>query len=218
MYSLKLYFDILAPNAKMDYIDSQHSICYVLKGSAVINGETVAEDGCLYCQDYVDAAACAQGAVIWRWELERTAKFANVGKGEGVDSILKMARPVGMFKLVPTSRWMFRLDCIYNCEGCTGLHSHPGSGIHAMVSGHMKVESNVGETSDNNGCGAVWYEEGAYPVVSTVEEGSVAQFMRCMVMPAEYMTCTSESPNWIEGTKSVKSDWKGYFQKVVTLR
>lgn len=218
MYSLKLYFDTLAPMAVMDYIAAQHSICYVLSGSAVVNGSKLTSDECRYCQDYVNISTGPDGAVIWRWELERTEAAPNTGTGVGVDSILKMARPIGMFAMVPTGRWMFRLDCIYNCEGCTGLHSHPGSGIRSMVSGHMKVESNVGETSDNNGCGAVWYEEGAYPVVSTVAEGSVARFMRCMIMPAEYMACVSESPNWIEGAKSVKSDWKGYFQKVITLR
>ena len=218
MYSLKLYFDELQPNAKMDYIPCQHTICYVVKGSAVINEADVSEDTACYCQDYVDAKAGPEGALIWRWELERTDLPANPGRGEGVKSLLKMSREIGMFKLVPTAKWMFRLDCIYNCEGCTGLHSHPGSGIRVMVSGHMKVESNIGETSDNDGFGAVWYEEGAYPVVSTVAEGSTARFMRCMIMPAEYMTCTSESPNWIEGAKSVKSDWKGYFQTVVTLR
>lgn len=218
MYSLKLYFDTLDPLAKMDPIYSQHSICYILNGSAVINSKKLTADECHYCQDLVDISAGEQGAVIWRWELERTDHAIHIGTGIGVNSILKMARPIGMFQMVPTGRWMFRLDCIYNCEGCTGLHSHPGSGIRAMVSGHMKVESNVGETSDNDGCGAVWYEEGAYPVISTVADGSIARFMRCMIMPAEYMTCTSESPNWIEGSKSVKSDWKGYFQKVVTLR
>ncbi|MGI6072800.1 MAG: hypothetical protein ACOX75_07350 [Lachnospiraceae bacterium] len=218
MYSLKLYYDTLAPGAKAEYIEAQHSVCYVLTGSAVINDQKVGADECVYCQDYVLEEAGPEGCVIWRWELERTAEKRHTAEGEGVESVMRMAREVGMFKLVPTGQWMFRLDCIYDCAGSTGLHSHPGSGIRSMVEGHMKVESSVGENSDNNGCGAVWYEEGAYPVVSTVEPGTTCRFMRCMVMPAEYMECTSESPNWIEGAKAVQSSWKGYFQKVVTLR
>lgn len=38
-----------------------------------------------------------------------------------------------MFELVPTSKWLFRLDCIYNNRGSTGLHSHPGCGIGCML-------------------------------------------------------------------------------------
>lgn len=56
---------------------------------------------------------------------------------------MKMARVVDMFNMVPTSKWLFRLDEIINFEGCTGLHSHPGSGIRSMKKGHMKVESST---------------------------------------------------------------------------
>ena len=217
MYSLKLYYDTLSPNAEMDYLESQHSICYVLEGSAVINGNALEADGATYCRDYVSAQAGATGAVIWRWELERTEKAAGIGSGTGVRSILRMARALQMFKLVPTGKWLFRLDCIYECKGSTGLHSHPGSGIRSMLSGSMSVSSAVGENSDNDGCGAVWYEEGSYPLVSTVAEGSTANFLRGMVLPVEYMVYP-DTAVWIEGNKSVESEWKAYVQQIVSLR
>ena len=217
MYSLKLYYDKLAPGAKIEYIEAQHSICYTAEGSVVLNSVELSADEALYCSDYLTAHAGPGGAEIWRWELERTEKPANLVKADGICSILRMARPIQMFQLVPTGKWLFRLDCIYECRGSTGLHSHPGSGIRSMLSGSMSVRSTVGENSDNDGRGAVWYEEGSYPLVSTVAEGSTANFLRGMVLPVEYMTYP-DTATWIEGGKSVESEWKSYIQHVVTLR
>lgn len=66
----------------------------------------------------------------------------------------------------PTSKWLFRLDCIYNNRGSTELHSHPGSGIGCMLAGHLRVESDKGECSDNRLTGDCRHEEGSYPLVS----------------------------------------------------
>jgi hypothetical protein len=102
-------------------------------------------------------------------------------------------------------------------EGSTGLHSHPGSGIRCMIEGHLRVESEKGECSDNRRPGDAWYEEGSYPLVSTSDAGEKATFLRGMVLPPEY----SKYPDtaiWIEGVKSCKSGWKSYAQNVVTLR
>jgi hypothetical protein len=100
---------------------------------------------------------------VWRWELVRTDAANNLARGDGVSSCLRMSRRVRMFELVPTSKWLFRLDCIYNNRGSTGLHSHPGSGIRCMLAGHLRVESEKGECSDNRLTGDCWYEEGSYP-------------------------------------------------------
>jgi len=122
-----------------------------------------------------------------------------------------------MFALVPTSKWLFRLDCIVDNEGSTGLHSHPGSGIRCMLDGQLRVRSDKGESSENTRPSDCWYEEGAYPLVSTTEPGNKATFLRGMVLPPEYDKYP-DTAVWIEGSKSCKSDWKGYFQKIVTLR
>jgi hypothetical protein len=81
----------------------------------------------------------------------------------------------------------------------------------------MRVESDKGESSDNNEPGDAWYEEGSYPLISTTDEGNKATFLRGMVLPPEYAKYP-DTAVWIEGVKSCKSDWKNYFQKVVTLR
>lgn len=216
MYSLKLYHETLAPGAKMDYIASQHTLYYVFDGSVTVNGNEMKKDEASYFPDYIDVKAGPQGATIWRWELERTDKAPDIGSGDGVDSIMRMAREPQMFRLLPTGKWLFRLDCIYEFRGTTGLHSHPGSGIRSMLEGYMDAESRVGENSHNVGYGACWYEEGSYPLVSTVPEGKTANFLRGMILPVEYDTYP-DTATWIEGNKA-ESKWKAYVQQVVTLR
>jgi hypothetical protein len=121
-----------------------------------------------------------------------------------------------MFELVPTSKWLFRLDSIVDNEGSTGLHSHPGSGVRCMIEGHLRVESEKGECSDNWKPGDAWYEEGSYPLVSTSDPGEKATFLRGMILPPEYAKYP-DTAIWIEGAKTCKSYWKAYVQSVVTL-
>ncbi len=145
MYTLRLYHDSYAPDSRTaEDLEAQHSIAYVLKGSASINGEAVGQDDAVYCKDVASVEAGPDGAVVWRWELVRTEEPNNVAWGDGVASRLRMSRRIRMFELVPTSKWLFRLDSIYNNRGSTGLHSHPGSGIRCMLEGHLRVESEKG--------------------------------------------------------------------------
>jgi hypothetical protein len=217
MYTLRLYHDTYAPDSvTADDLEAQHSIAYVLKGSATINGQTLAADQALYVKDVAAVEAGPEGATVWRWELVRTDDLNNLAWGDGVTSRLRMSRRIRMFELVPTSKWLFRLDSINNNQGSTGLHSHPGSGIRCMLKGHLRVESDKGESSDNWLIGDCWYEEGSYPLVSTSDPGETADFLRGMVLPPEYDRYP-DTAVWIEGTKSCYSEWKSYAQTVVTL-
>lgn len=217
MYTLRLYHDSYAPHSRAEEdLEAQHSIAYVFKGSAIINDRLVKKDEAVYCKDVASVAAQSEGAVIWRWELVRTEDPNNLAWGDGVASRLRMSRRIRMFELVPTSKWLFRLDCIYNNRGSTGLHSHPGSGIRCLLKGHLRVESDKGESSDNRLTGDCWYEEGSYPLVSTSDPGETADFLRGMVLPPEYARYP-DTAVWIEGKKTCESDWKCYVQTVVTL-
>jgi len=218
MYTLRLYHDRFAPGVKTAQdLEAQHSIIFVFEGSARINGKDVSSDNAVYNKDTMTVEAGTDGAWIWRWELVRTDTPNNLSIGKGIDSHLRMSRRIRMFELTPTSKWLFRLDCIVDNEGSTGLHSHPGSGIRCMLQGQLRVVSDKGESSDNNNPGDFWYEEGSYPLVSTTDEGNKATFLRGMILPPEYDRYP-DTAIWIEGTKSCKSDWKNYFQTVVTLR
>ncbi|MFH0915520.1 MAG: hypothetical protein V1912_03620 [bacterium] len=217
MFTLRLYHDSYAPNSRTAQdLEAQHGIAYVFNGSATVNGETLEKDSAAYWKDVAAIEAGRDGAFLWRWELVRTDAPNNVACGDGVASRLRMSRRVRMFDLVPTSKWLFRLDCIYNNRGSTGLHSHPGSGIRCMLAGHLRVESEKGECSDNRLTGDCWYEEGSYPLISTSDPGETADFLRGMVLPPEYARYP-DTAVWIEGKKSCESDWKSYAQTVVTL-
>ena len=217
MYTLRLYHDFYPPNSQTaEDLEAQHSIAYVLKGSATINGRLLEQDTALYCKDVAAVAAGPEGAVIWRWELVRADEPNNLAWGDGVVSHLRMSRRIRMFDLAPTSKWLFRLDCIYSNRGSTGLHSHPGSGIRCLLKGHLRVESDKGECSDNRLTGDCWYEEGSYPLISTSDPGETADFLRGMVLPPEYARYP-DTAVWIEGKKTCESEWKNYAQTVVTL-
>lgn len=217
MYTLRLYHDTYTADARTaEDLEAQHSIAYLLKGSATVNGRVLQADQAVYTKDVAAVEAGPEGAVIWRWELVRTDDLNNLPRGEGISSRLRMSRRIRMFELVPTSKWLFRLDSIYNNQGSTGLHSHPGSGIRCMLKGHLRVESDKGESSDNWLTGDCWYEEGSYPLVSTSDPGETADFLRGMVLPPEYDKYP-DTAVWIEGTKTCYSEWKSYAQTVVTL-
>lgn len=217
VYTLRLYQDLLEPNTESNSdLEAQHSILYVHEGSATVNGQFLEKDHAVYHRDVMAIEAGPSGASIWRWELVRSSEPNNLIGGEGIRSRLRMSRHVRMFQLVPTSKWLFRLDSIMNNEGSTGLHSHPGSGIRCMIEGHLRVESEKGECADSWKAGDPWYEEGSYPLVSTSDPGETATFLRGMVLPPEYVKYP-DTAVWIEGTKSCKSDWKSYVQSVVTL-
>jgi hypothetical protein len=217
-YLLKLFQDELVPNsAVIPGLEAQHSIIYVWKGPATINGKVIKADSAAYAEDFATIKVGAKGAVLWRWELVPENDPIHLLQGKGVNSSLKLSRKVKMFELVPSSKWLFRLDCIVDNEGSTGLHSHPGSGIRCMIKGQLRVVSDKGESSDNTKPGDAWYEEGAYPLISTTDPGLKATFLRGMVLPPEYDKYP-DTAIWIEGSKTCKSGWKSYFQKVITLR
>jgi hypothetical protein len=217
-YLLKLFHDRLAPNSEaIPGLEAQHSILYVWKGSASVNEKKLEADTAVYVQDFAAIKAGPDKTVIWRWELVPDTDPVHLLKGKGIDSLMRMSRRIKMFELVPTSKWLFRLDSIVDNQGSTGLHSHPGSGIRCLLKGNLTTVSEKGENSSNRNPGDCWYEEGAYPLISTTDPGDKATFLRGMVLPPEYDRYP-DTAIWIEGKKTAISDWKNYSQTVITLR
>ncbi len=111
MYTLRLYEDRFVPGAKsLRDLEAQHSIVYVYEGSVTVNGQVVKKDTAAYSKDVATIEAGPGGAWVWRWELVRTAEPNNLAQGEGIKSHLRMSRRIRMFELVPTSKWLFRVD------------------------------------------------------------------------------------------------------------
>jgi len=217
MYSLRLYHDHFNANAQTETdLHAQNSISFVRKGSAAINGQNTNEDNAAFSREPTLVAAGSDGATIWRWEIDRVESKLNLAKGEGITSRLKMERQIKMFELYPKSKWLFKLDCIIEFSESTGLHSHPGSGIRCMLNGEMMAESTYGETYYGLKNDSVWYEEGAYPLVSSVPEGKTATFLRGMILPQEYENW-GDTAMFIEGTTPNVKDYKLYMQRLITL-
>jgi hypothetical protein len=224
MYLEKLFHDTL-PAESLASVQAQHSFIYVWKGSATINGELVGEDSAVYAEDIVSVKAGVTGAEFVRWEIAPMDDPLHLLAGDDVSSVLRMSRRIKMFELVPTSRWLFRLDCILNAEGSTGLHAHPGSGIRFMLNtnGECRVESEKGEESISRQAGDVWYEEGSYPINSSRPPGVRTTFLRGMVFPPEFEKY-HDTVIWIEGqrksghTGDASKFVKHYLQKVIRLR
>jgi hypothetical protein len=218
MYELQKFDDEIDANASVAAGRlGQHNLLYLVEGSATVDGAGL-EAGMGVCAgDCASVRAGSAGARIWRWSLNRTGAPSGSQEGAGTRSTLRMSRRIKMFELVPTSRWLFRLDQITGFRGSTGLHSHPGSGIRCMVEGQMRTESEKGENTNNTRPGDVWYEEGAYPLTSTVDTDRTATFLRGMVLPPEFLTAKDTINSITEFTGSSEG-WKCCAQSVVTLR
>lgn len=218
MYLVQHYLDEFEPHAhNTQELMAQHNIIYVVRGDLSVNGNNIGPDAACYVEDYANIHAGQHGAKLWRWTITREAdKPLPLLQGDGVRSSLRQSRSVKMFEMVPTSKWLFRLDRILEFEGTTGLHSHPGSGIRCLVDGHLRTESEKGENTNNIAHGDVWYEEGAYPLVSTVDPGQKATFLRGMILPPEYLIF-GETATWIEGNKATYKEWKAIEQRLVVL-
>jgi uncharacterized cupin superfamily protein len=217
MYTFRFYQDIFSANA-VAVCYTQHSIIYICSGSIGVNGENLNADNAVYKGDAFSIRAGLNGAVVWRWELVRTEDIPNLAVGDGIVSKLAIARKIKMFEMFPTTRWQFKLDAIVDNQGCTGLHSHPGSGIRCLIKGNLSTVSEKGGDTQNFNSGDCWYEEGAYPVTSTTTPGEKATFMRGMILPPEYAIYPGETPIWIEGKKTAVSRWKGYVSQIIHLR
>ena len=181
---------------------------YVLHGELVVNGKLFNNNTAEYVEDHANLQAGSEGAMIWRWTITRESdgQLALL-QGNGITSTLCLSRRVKMFEMVPTSKWLFRLDTIIGFEGSTGLHSHPGSGIRCILDGHLRTESEKGENTDNSREGDVRCEEGAYPLISTVDPGKSTTFLRGMILPPEFAKY-HETATWIEGTKATLKEWR----------
>jgi hypothetical protein len=222
MYALRLFHDRLQANAK-GWLQTQHTMIYAWQGSATVNGAALLTDAAIYAQDVVHLEAGGEGATLWRWEVVPESDPLHLASGNGCASALRMSRRVKMFEMAPTSRWLFRLDLIREAEGSTGLHCHPGSGIRCLLSGEFRTESEKGGSSESRRPGDAWYEEGAYPLVSTAPPGVKTTFLRGMILPPEFLNY-GETATWIEHrptsmvTASGEPRWKVYAQRVITLR
>ena len=219
MYVLSKWSDQLSPGARVEQpAPAQHSIIYIDRGSATLNDQALSAGDSFYVENSLHLLAGPEGVTLWRWAIQ------SVGGGEsghlrapGVVSVHRMSRAIKMFEMYPTTRWLFRLDEILNFEGTTGLHSHPGSGIRCLLTGALRTESEKNENGYSSTRGDVWYEEGAYPLVTTVDAGLKSSFLRGLILPPEYVGL-KDTASWISGLAATYDGSIVHQDKIITLR
>ena len=70
MYTLRLHHDRFGPNTKtIPDLEAQHSIVYIHKGSARVNGQLLNKDTAVYSQDVTTIESGPNGARVWRCRL-----------------------------------------------------------------------------------------------------------------------------------------------------
>jgi hypothetical protein len=218
VYTMRFWIDELGPNAKSEQaMIAQHSMIYVARGEATINGIKLSEGGSIYVDEIISASAGENGAWFWRWGIHPEEKEVKPLPGQQVSSTLKLVRKLKMFELVPTSKWLFRVDHILNFEGSTGQHSIPASGIRCLVEGDVWTVSSKGENSTASQWGDAWYEEGSYPLDGGTSPGVKSTFLRGLIYPPEFEKMQNPC-HWIDEVQ-VKVDAQVWLQnKIITLR
>lgn len=219
MYTLSQWRDRLEPDGVVAPSEpAQHSMIYVEQGSMTVNGQALQTGNSRYVDNGLQLVAGPEGATLWRWSLQRVdGSTSGELAGSGVASVLRIRRAIKMFEMYPTTRWLFRLDEVLNFEGTTGLHSHPGSGIRCLLSGALRTESEKNENVYSSERGDVWYEEGAYPLVTTSDPGLKSTFLRGLILPPEYAGL-KDTANWISGLAATYDGSVVHQDKIVTLR
>jgi hypothetical protein len=81
MYLLNKWADALQAGAEaVPTIPAQHSVIYIARGSASVNGQLIDNDSAVYVEDFVHIKAGKDGATIWRWGIVPRHEYTRVWK------------------------------------------------------------------------------------------------------------------------------------------
>ncbi len=183
-YSIHFYQDqLLEGSSNIAPIPPIPRILYVRFGRARINGLEVNAQDAIYASSCKSVEGLADWTQIWRWEVDFPIADQSLMSGEGVLSLHRMSRVIGMLDIRPGTDWLFRLDQITAPPNrVTDPHKHPGPGIRCMVEGTFNVNQDV-ESFRGINPGDPWWECGEQPVVAWGSRTMHARFLRGMVLP-----------------------------------
>src|ERR1700758_4205982 len=87
MYVVNKWADELQPGEEASpTIPAQHSMIYVARGSASVNGQGIDADSAIYVEDFAHIKAGKDGATLWRWGIVPRHEPLSLLSGNGVDS------------------------------------------------------------------------------------------------------------------------------------
>jgi len=217
-FALNFYHDQLdASGSTSSPLPAAHRLLYVRHGSVVINGQRLAADQATYCDAAVMLQSMGQWSQLWRWELMPPNEAPLLCEGSGVLSSLRMARVIAGLPMLPSSRWLFRLDRITSAAGrIADRHQHPGPGIRCLVEGTFNVQQDA-ESHRDLAPGDAWWETGSDTVVAWGSRRMAAKFMRGMVLPTEWEGQVTGT--WLAGETAAPrpGSWQLYVDKIVVV-
>ena len=155
-------------------------VIYVITGGANINGEACEAGAGMLVEGTAEIEAEA-GAALARWELAPlTATFSNPMAAIG-ESRNKRTD----FIHVPGPDTGIRLDTVTFPPGTRAYrHRHVSCGIRYILRGTLEINSDHG--IDLMELGHAWFEAVDEAVLSIASEATETQFVRMMVLPADY--------------------------------
>jgi len=178
-YTLRLFTDTLAANAKPAPLPAATRVLYVVKGAALVEAGGIvarlATDGSGFSSEAIALGAGSEGAEILRWELVRDPEPDDGKLGSGTTQ-RTLAAPVA---LDPKTQYLMRLDFIQ--AGKAPLHFHQGPGIRCLLDGVFTVQTQ-GHTNTYKP-GEAWFETGPDHVLAWSGEDKPAKFIRVMLLP-----------------------------------
>ena len=217
-YSLNFYHDqVDASGTAEEPLAPLHRIVYVRHGTVEINGRRMKADEANYCDGPLSIRSVGEWAQVWRWELALPNAAPSLLQGEGKLSSLRMARVISTLALQPGTRWLFRLDQIASGPGrIADRHQHPGPGIRCLKQGAFNVQQDA-ESARDLAPGDAWWETGSDTVIAWSSRQMAAQFLRGMVLPAEWEGKVTGT--WLSGEAALppKGNWKLYLDRIVAL-
>jgi hypothetical protein len=173
---LTLYEDVLSDGAALA-LPAAARLIFVVHGSTVIGGRSIADGESWQGEDSLTLAAGAAGASCWRFDL--AAPAAPPPPAAGVSSRAKLSASLDT---LPAGELLLRGDSVgFPPGGCAWRHRHQGPGIRCLLEGGIRIDTHGRSTS--YGPGGAWYESGPDAVFAQAAADRSSRFIRVMILP-----------------------------------
>ena len=167
-------------------------VFHVLKGSITVNGDEIGEGQGTLAQEAVDLKIGDDVTELVRWELvpigaPKDNILIHFGEAENTfgQSLNKRTDFIELPVDKPGGEFGLRLDMVTFPPGTRAYrHIHASCGIRYIIRGTLEI--NTDESIDLMEQGHAWFEAVESPVLAIGDEEVETQFVRVMVLPADY--------------------------------
>ena len=145
--TLSLFEDVISRGAALSLSTSRARMIFVVHGSVVIEGRTLADGETWHGEGSARIEAGEHGATCWRFELSGSAPASGSqgSKAQGVTSREKLSTTLDT---MPDGDLLLRGDSVaFPPGGCAFLHTHQGPGIRCLIEGGIRIDTAGQSTS-----------------------------------------------------------------------